>query len=46
MVKRICLKCNAVFDRKFNYERHINRVFDCSTNKDETNNLIEDNSEI
>ena len=44
MVKRICLKCNAVFDRKFNYERHINRVFDCSTNKDETTKLIEDNN--
>jgi uncharacterized C2H2 Zn-finger protein len=39
MVKRICLKCNAVFDRKFNYERHINKVFDCSTNKNETNDI-------
>ena len=45
MVKRICLKCNAVFDRKFNYERHINKVFDCSTNKNETND-IDDLNEI
>ena len=45
MVKRICLKCNAVFDRKFNYERHINRVFDCSTNKEETN-VIDDLNEV
>ena len=34
MVKRICYKCNAVFDRKHCYDRHINRKFDCSQNKD------------
>ena len=38
MVKHVCLKCNAVFDRKFNYERHLNRVFECSTNNNKTNN--------
>ena len=34
MVKRICYKCNAVFDRKHCYDRHINRKFDCSQNRD------------
>ena len=34
MVKRICYKCNAVFDRKSNYDFHINRKFDCSLSKD------------
>src|SRR3990167_10779808 len=33
MVKRICPKCNDVFDRKSNYEFHINRKFDCLQNK-------------
>ena len=32
MVKRICLKCNAVFERKSHYDYHINRKFDCSQN--------------
>ena len=34
MVKRICPKCKAVFDRKSNYEFHINRKFDCTQNTD------------
>ena len=29
MVKRICPKCNAEFDRKSNYDYHINKKFDC-----------------
>ena len=37
MVKRICHKCYAVFDRKSNYDFHINRKFDCSQNKDKEN---------
>ena len=40
MVKRICPKCNAVFDRKSNYEFHINRKFDCTQN---TDNQIDEN---
>ena len=42
MVKRICYKCNAVFDRKHCYDRHINRKFDCSQNK---NKQIDDKEE-
>ena len=41
MVKRICYKCNAVFDRKHCYDRHINRKFDCSQNKNENNDLTD-----
>ena len=41
MVKRICQKCNAVFERKSNYEFHINRKFDCVKN---TNNKTEENN--
>jgi len=29
MVKRKCPKCNAEFDRKCHYDRHMNRKFDC-----------------
>ncbi len=29
MVKRICSKCNAEFYRKSNYDKHINKKFDC-----------------
>ena len=40
MVKRYCPKCNAEFDRKYCYDRHINRKYDCIqtinvTNEDE-----------
>jgi len=45
MVKRICYKCNAVFDRKSNYDFHINRKFDCSQNKNENNDLTDINDE-
>ena len=30
MVKRYCPKCNVEFDRKCNFDYHINRKFDCS----------------
>ena len=30
MVKRYCPKCNAGFYRKSNYEKHINKKYDCS----------------
>ena len=32
MVKRCCPKCNAEFDRKCNYDYHMNKKFDCSPN--------------
>ena len=35
MVERKCPKCNAVFYRKSNYDKHINKVFDCNPNKKE-----------
>lgn len=37
MVKRYCPKCNAEFDRKSSYEKHINKKFDCSPIKEEKN---------
>jgi len=45
MVQRKCPKCDAIFYRKSNYDKHINKVFDCSTNKNETND-IDDLNEI
>jgi hypothetical protein len=39
MVKRNCPKCNTVFDRKYCYDRHINKKFDCSKN----NNIQNEN---
>ena len=30
MVKRICHKCYAEFDRKSSYDKHTNKIFDCS----------------
>lgn len=32
MVKRICPKCNAVFNQKGHYDYHMNRKFDCTPN--------------
>ena len=32
MVKRICPKCNAEFDKKYSYDRHINKKFNCAKN--------------
>jgi uncharacterized C2H2 Zn-finger protein len=48
MVKRYCPKCNAEFDRKYCYDRHINKKFNCSPNNnhsivlndEKTDNLI------
>ena len=37
MVQRICSKCNAVFDRKYCYDRHINKKFNCNQNIDKIN---------
>ena len=42
MVQRKCPKCDAVFYRKSNYDKHINKVFDCSTNKDNLNDFKEE----
>ena len=38
MVKRQCLKCNATFERKSNYDKHINKKFDCRTINDKKHN--------
>ncbi len=41
MVKRICPKCNAEFDKKYSYDRHINKKFDCAKNDIMLNELSE-----
>jgi hypothetical protein len=50
MVKRKCPKCDAIFDRKSNYEAHINKKFDCSYKKnnhnDDQNNNQNDEQNI
>ena len=38
MVKRICPKCNIVFNQKGHYDYHINRKYECNLN----NNLLID----
>ena len=40
MVNRICPKCNIVFDRKSNYDYHINKKFDCTPNNNNSINLL------
>ena len=48
MVNRCCPKCNAQFNRKSSYDKHINKKYDCSPNNnnlkqldhEKTNNLI------
>jgi hypothetical protein len=42
MVKRICPKCNVVFNQKCHYDYHINRKFDCNPN---SKHLIPPNDE-
>ena len=37
MVKRYCPKCNAEFDRKYCYDRHIKRKYDCVQIKNTSN---------
>ena len=44
MVKRKCPKCNEIFDRKYCYDRHLNRKFDCSPNSIHLNDSNEDKS--
>ena len=40
MVQRRCPKCDALFDRKSTYDKHLKKKFDCSKNKeDNINNL-------
>jgi len=46
MVEYICEKCDKVFNRKFNYEVHLNKKIDCSKNKKDVNNLVLNNSSI
>jgi hypothetical protein len=38
MVKRQCIKCKAIFERKSHYDYHINRKFDCTPNSIILNN--------
>ena len=37
MVNKCCLKCNIVFNRKYSYDRHINKKFNCELIKDKLN---------
>lgn len=50
MVKRQCLKCYALFDRKSHYNYHINRKFDCTPNNNQstenTNTNVNMNDEL
>ena len=47
MVKRICPKCHAIFNRKFCYDRHINKKFICCLNKGENESINDEkNDEI
>jgi hypothetical protein len=40
MVNRTCIKCNAVFYRKSNYEKHLKKKFDCTSKINKTNLII------
>ena len=46
MVKRYCPKCNAEFDRKSSYEKHINKKYDCSPIKEENTEICKKLQEI
>ena len=39
VVKRKCPKCDAEFDKKSHYDRHINRIYDCSKKVNTEDNL-------
>jgi len=36
MVERKCPKCDMIFSRKSTYDKHINKKYDCSRNKNKT----------
>jgi len=40
MVEYTCKKCNKVFNRKYNYEVHISKKFDCSIKYQVVNNRV------
>lgn len=40
MVKYICEKCNKTFDRKSNYNTHINKKFSCKKTIDNKKDVI------
>jgi hypothetical protein len=46
MVKRQCLKCKAIFNKKSTYDYHINRKTDCSQNNNNNNNNINNINEF
>ncbi len=46
MVKRYCPKCNAEFDRKSSYEKHINKKFDCRPIKEENKKICKNLQEL
>ena len=41
MINYPCPKCNAIFNKKSNLTRHINKIFDCSKKGNKNNNLDE-----
>ncbi len=45
MVKRYCPKCNAEFNRKFCYDRHINKKFACGLKNNISIDIIDINDE-
>jgi hypothetical protein len=46
MVQRRCPKCYAIFDRKSTFDKHINRKFDCSQNKNKLDDKNDDLDQI
>ena len=46
MVQRKCPKCEAIFDRKSSFDKHINKKFDCSLNKNNSNETNNNDKDI
>ncbi len=45
MVKRFCPKCKMGFDRKCNYEYHINRKYDCTPKSNDVDDFDDEKTE-